>query len=684
MAERGENDNIPIVQLIRKTGCSRSCIDSLVHLGKIRRVGNCIHVEDAEKIIRERSEYIGLVEYAGMHITATFNGKLSTERERLLDYLEKASFYGADVISPDQILTGNSRDRVYFRREEIPILNSGLKDFFLDYGMTEEEKVERLLAKSDKIVTVRMFRDYVHTNMFGANITPSFTECVRLILSTDKEVSDFNDKDIGCIIKSTKICATKEHIIGFLNYFRQKLGSNKVSYYEIKRNKGKSQGLPAYDNETYLQLLECFFSPEHIEDNHMIEKALNNHIYAEMWLYLALFICCGARAADVARIWQYPELNRRDGQFLGFLFNKDNLREDILYNRIPDNVYQRICRYSLGMVDLTGRIPSKTATNRPPVIKVLLSEKCLAFFGLLTLICEVHNMSTGEGYMRENRVFTYQNKAKLKAFFGPRIMEILDGQNIRSCRLTKVLLQGVEHTGRKMGMGGILCATLASYMRAHADHNTIRIYLRDQNLTGETADFVIYCMMDRGVFGFQYYQTLLTAYPEAMNKLSMEEQSRIIEMMNVTPMQLELTQSSALTQYDMQSAIKSGNKDSALRVLKRMYEITQGRGNAKDNGVYCLLRAENLACGQPDWESCLANGCSNLILTRYGIIPLIAVIKDYKKRADAGDKKAEAVLHQVIIPRYKDFISTFMKDTNMTPEERKGIRLIQREEMKNG
>ena len=115
-----------------------------------------------------------------------------------------------------------------------------------------------------------------------------------------------------------------------------------------------------------------------------------------------------------------------------------------------------------------------------------------------------------------------------------------------------------------------------------------------------------------------------------------------------------------------------------------MYEITQGRGRAKDSGVYCLIRAEQRLCENPNFESCLANGCRNLVLTRYGIIPLIAVIKDYKKRTENGDKKAEAVLHRVIIPRFKDFINSFMRDTGMTSEERNGIRLILHEEMNNG
>ena len=223
-----KNENVAIAQLIRITGWSRTRLDALVHRGKVRRVGNCIQAEDAAKIISERAEYIGLAEYAAMHTTEVYNGKRSVEREKLLDHLEKASYYGVDVISPGQILTGTSRDRVYFRRDQIQILDSGLADFFFDFGISEEEKVDRLLDESDKTLTVKMLRDYIHAHLIGANITPAFTECVRLVLGVDKDVSDFNDKDIGHIIKETNVCATKDHIIGFLNYTRLKFGSDKV------------------------------------------------------------------------------------------------------------------------------------------------------------------------------------------------------------------------------------------------------------------------------------------------------------------------------------------------------------------------------------------------------------------------------------------------------------------------
>ena len=677
--------DVPIKQLMQITGCSRGKIDALVHSGKIRRVGNCINSKDAEKIIKEKEIYISLPDLAQSQSNERFNGRVAKDRDKMLDYLEEADFFGAKAIPANKLLVGDMKERLYFFRKDITIIEDGLKPFIKEFGLTEQEKVEQLLKQSDKRETVSMLRSYMHDSMRDVSITPAFTGCVRQILKLEKESSRLNDEDIVVLIKSTPSITTQDYIIGFFNFQRSKLGPQKVKFHEIKRERKSNPGAPAYDDETYLQLAECLFHPEYIHKNQMIEKALDNHTYAEMWLYLSLFFCCGSRAADITRVWQYPGLLHRPEIFLGYRFRKEMLRDDILMDRIPDEAYEIIAKYALGMVDANGQLPSKTSSYNPPVMPVLLSAKLLTFYGLLTLIAETHMLSTGrEGYMRDNRTNTYQNKIRLRSFFGPRISEALKGENIWATRLNKTLLQGVEHTGRKLGYGGLLTATVASYMRAHKDPNTIRLYLRDQKLTGETADVVLYNMLDRGVFGFQLYNTFLTAYPDAMRNLPMSEQSKVMKMIEASPMEIELSQSGIRTQISVMENIESGDTASALRMLKNMYEITQCRGSAKDTGAYCLLRASHEMCRHPNWESCIENGCEYLILTRYGIQPLVSVLKKYQLRANAGDKKAKAVLMEVIVPRYKSVLNQFLNDSGIPRAERNGISSFIEEAKKDG
>ena len=59
-------------RLIKETGISRAFIDKQVLLGKIRIKDGVIVREDAERIIWEKQNYIGLCEFAMLHDSDSF------------------------------------------------------------------------------------------------------------------------------------------------------------------------------------------------------------------------------------------------------------------------------------------------------------------------------------------------------------------------------------------------------------------------------------------------------------------------------------------------------------------------------------------------------------------------------------------------------------------------------------
>ena len=61
---------------------------------------------------------------------------------------------------------------------------------------------------------------------------------------------------------------------------------------------------------------------------------------------------------------------------------------------------------------------------------------------------------------------------------------------------------------------------VASFARNHSNIDTTAIYLKDHGLTGESAEIVLYMMMQRGVFSVSLYNVLITAYPGAFERLS--------------------------------------------------------------------------------------------------------------------------------------------------------------------
>ena len=150
-------------------------------------------------------------------------------------------------------------------------------------------------------------------------------------------------------------------------------------------------------------------------------------------------------------------------------------------------------------------------------------------------------------------------------------------------------------------------------------------------------------------------------------------------MLKSSPLKIETEHSGLVAKYGLETAFKAGDTAEALRLLQNMLTISQQRGSGKDYGVYCLKRAGGEACIHPEYESCFVCCCEDLVFTRYGLLPLIDVLNDFYVKAETGDKKAEGILIDVLIPHFQNVINQLIAISALSKEERKGIkRLIER------
>lgn len=665
-----------ISEAMNITGLSRTVFDKALFKGKIGNQRNEIRQTDIDRILEDKKMYISLYEFACMHENERFSGNNSADRKKLLEYMEENNFWNLEVKDLEEVLIADSKAMVYFNREDVPVLDEKLVGFFNDFAVPVSEKIKYLIAstKGHKETKENLER-LMNFEMKEQSSTPSFGSFVEIVLSAPNVLSITND-DIRDMMQKAQTQETKRFIAQWLNFAKTRYT---VKYGDIKHNKKESISLSAYSMDTYFSLAKCFFNAEYIHSHQMIENALENHMYAEMWLYLTLFYTCGWRASDVCNGWHYLHLKEHPGCFG---LNEETLYEDILNDAIPDETYENVCKYALGSIEISGKLASKTAKHGGNTLLAVITPELHTFYGLLTLIGESHMLRSGDGYMKSSRASEYQNKMNLAAFFGSEITEILHGKNILSRRLNKDYLQAVESEGRKMGYGGIMTSALASFARNHKSYDTIKIYLKDHKYTAETAECVLYCLAQRGVFGFELYQTLLTAYPEAMNSLTMKEQTNIMEQINVRPFLVEQAQSGILASEEIKSKFVSGDEKQTMIMLHSMFEISQMRGKGKDSGIYCLKRACGEACGHPEWRSCIANACSDLVFSRYGYIPLVEVLRDYGDRAKLGDKKALAVLQKVLIPRYQNIINAMIREFHFSSEEQQGLEQLTAEVLK--
>lgn len=119
-------------------------------------------------------------------------------------------------------------------------------------------------------------------------------------------------------------------------------------------------------------------------------------------------------------------------------------------------------------------------------------------------------------------------------------------------------------------------------------------------------------------------------------------------------------------------------------MLESMFEVTQGRGQGKDTGIYCILRAGGDVCKHPDYDSCLANACPYLVFTRFGYRALLEVISEYVQAAASGDVKMAVALKSVIMPRFRTIINTLMQDKHIPQKERAAMKIMLEEVLDGG
>lgn len=657
-----------MAEAIRATGLTKERILSIAEKAEVS-VSAGVPDDLIAKIVNEREAYISFRDFAAMPRGERYDGAYYS-RHKVLDELELNDYYGVEVFDPEDLLIGSATDMVYFRRSDVPKLEENLASYFGLYALTEEEKVARLLNESNRTNTKAYLKKYMVSHLGENTIQPSFTEFVSLVL-TLPDLPKIKDEDIQQILSLSMSAAAKDTLIRFFNYAK---AHSQTKYSKLKKKKQESNPIPAYSNETYLALAKCIFNAEYIHDHKMIERALDNHFYIEMWLYLALHFCCGWRAGDICNGWRY--LNLRENKENAYGINAETLYDDILHDRISDEVYEQACNFATRKIILSNQSPSKTAGSNAPPLVITIEPALATFFGLLTLISEAVMMRTGDGYMRENRSSMYQKKNLYRQFFGQEMYDALHGRNVQSRRLNKDYLQGIEATSRHVGYGSMMASALASFARSHTNLDTIAHYLNDQTLNAENADMVLYFMLERGVFGFELYQTLVTAYPDAIKKLPMKKQNELIAAVSDNPYMIELEQSGVAAKMHIKDRFENGDNEKVVDILKGMYEITQGRAKAKDEGIHCLCRARGNPCAYPEFDSCLANTCPYLVFTKYGYKALLEVIRDYKICADAGDVKKGSVLQQIIMPRFRDIINALMREVHMEQNERKGLRLM--------
>lgn len=663
-----KNNLITIINAAQSLGIKAEVIKYQIAIGNIESVDGMVHKSVCKVISEQQATYIGIKTFLKNHDSNRFESRYVRIRNKYIDFLENNAYFGIEIVEPEEILFElPEREDFYITKEDAQLLEYKSEQFFQEFGLTEKEKTRWIMSHSkEHPLSMEYIKKYLTYIEDDDNIyTPSLTAFVRTVFDMS-DIKQLTDEDIVSAIEDADAVRTKELLTDFFKYVAK---YENVKYHNVELKKRESDSEPAYPYEDFVRLAKILFNTDYDKEHNLTLKALENSKYAEMWMFLSCHYICGWRSSDICNRWIYPDLKGNDNPFK---ISTDTLKEDILNGNIADETYDKVALYAVRRIEMAYNVPQKTGIGK---LRSEIVPELRVFFGKLILIAEYHHIKSGEGYMNSNRTAKYRNWVICRDFFGDDIYAITGKHSISSRRLNKSYLQGLEQSARDNGNTTLVAHVVASFARNHANIDTTAIYLKDHGLTGESAEIVLYMMMQRGVFSVSLYYALIAAYPEAFEKLSAKEQTAIMEKIPLSAYELETVGTSLIASDRMSETFSEGKTKEPKEILKAMFAIAQGKGKAKDAGIYCKRKALGFCCENPTYESCLANLCPYHVFTSDGVPALIKVIKDYQiKELTTGNRKYGIALKTKIIPAFQDIINAIIKE--MSEKDKAGTKQL--------
>jgi hypothetical protein len=489
--------------------------------------------------------------------------------------------------------------------------------------------------------------------------TPSAWKLLDFLFSeTDKEITEYSENDIETLIGRLNNSATRKAAKLFAEFLNTKKRDGEALScwkYNFGVRETPAVANDAYPLEDFAHMAYCVFNEEMWERNGLIEKAVQNKIYADTWLFVALHFVCALRASDMKRI-PAPALPY-DGETVlkaitGGTFSKKEAAA------LAVELHTRL--------ELKPLYPSKTESHdKVSEIKLFVPESLMAPFGYILAIALAHNSEIGAGEVFVRSASRLNN---LRAFFGEDFKTALGGDGFSTRRCNKSYMQGIELVGDDepgKPKGYMLAALARSHKSKIGKFSEItEAYLKDACFSGYSPEFIIRQMFERGVFGF-IPAVLLEMYAgEKYIKLPVPGQTRLIGEVGLAAYQIEgLAEAVERALIKSRKAVGSVVQDLpaiAENIGNMLQNIASGAAPGRQKGYLCLMTAAGLPCPFAARNGCM--GCGYEIYTKatmYALIREFVRLSDARDSAEPTDAQRYAlILEQAVKPAVKEILAS--------------------------
>ncbi len=610
--------------------------------------------EEQKKEEQKRS-LIGIIDYLKRHPGWEKRVRKVRHRENAFFYMEDHDWFGLDCIPAEEIVFENPKNNLfYILIEDIPLWDEYMERFFDGYGINGDQLLTKIIERSERKETMWAFEEFLKEK--GKDLrsseektTPPHVADVAWVLSdSEKELKYLSTSEVTELLEKVSTVEGGKVFVAFANWVRDR---EDVKYQPILPVEKEPKQVKAYTMDEYIAFCHLIFYYPHIEMAGMVQKALSDIRYTGMWMYHSVLAIMNLRGIDIEKIVEFPDLKSDINWLKEVPRNADGLEKAILEESISEEAYMMVGMWFIDQFTL-----NKVEVNKTHIGEVVgrITPELLLHFGRLFLIGEVHHMRGEKKFLDVFRwgSSTYCNRMSMADFYGDEIYKIFGRRNFQRVKMNHTVSQMEKKAAHDLGMDSFTAVTIASYSRGHSNIATMFHYIGDHSLTGETADVVLWLMMERKVLGVVPYLMLLTYFPDTFGKLSAEEQTEMIELSGLSAMDIEVLMSRKHLTVQFEEALILGDVEEPMEILKALLAIGQGYGASMDKGGYCLKRALGHKCNKKSREECILSGCKCEVLTAEAVPTLIRLIAEHIERAKNGDMKANAVLTSNLFPNF--------------------------------
>ena len=451
------------------------------------------------------------------------------------------------------------------------------------------------------------------------------------------EIMDCNDADIDRLVEyaAARTVTHRQYLSMFLSFVQRNYNCSYTQQVLIdyqKKNSDVVIDTSPYDLEKYFLMAYMAFNDEHIKEEEIVEKALEDPRSAYCWLYTIWHYVAAWRALDIRRIpvvslpWSREEIT-------------DCIKKGV-WTKLADEA-SLILEHTINHVHARAHKTHKRDTGR--FLTVVFPESLREIIGLAYLIVYCH--SSGD------TICSFKlTSADFGYLFGDSYTKIFGSSKFGNRRANKNFLDNIcEIVEQESGIENrVLGYMVASYARAHSISedglSAVTAKYLGIKMDGMTKDEIMMALFDSGTCSFIPYMLLqIMSKDGKFGELRVADQSRIIKEAGVSAYHAEmvsraLTSSYAASKTAVDQVLQGYSEQNRARIAEKILKTVVSRRAVTTNvSTQCLLLAAGKAC---PFQRCTL-GCRFGMHERGGLIYAIEFIREQYKGLEQAETEGE-------------------------------------------